>query len=250
MKSKLVVVGACVLVGSAWWMGCGGTSSGTDTAADAGGAGSDSGTGSETSSGSEGGSDGGADTSVDIAITGPFIDLQYQACTPLAACGGDVTGLWRLTSGCVDQGAFDAAKAQCPGIVESNVKFQARGVVFADAAKITRKTEVKFTASLAVPKSCKDANPLAGGVPTCKDLEAAIKFTGIATATCTDVVADGSCTCDVADQTTDNTTDAYTTAGNTLTSGARTFDYCVAGSEIKYKETTAKAVPAIFTLTK
>jgi hypothetical protein len=245
MKSKLIVVSACVLVGSAWWMGCGGTSSGTDTAADAGGTGSEGG-GSEAGSGSETGTDAGTDSSVDIAITGPFIDLQYMTCTPLAACGGDVTGTWRLSGGCVDQGAFEAAKAQCAGLTESNVKFQARGVVFADAAKITRKTEVKFTATLDVPAVCVAANPLGAG---CANMAAAIKFTGIATATCADA-AGGACTCDVGDQTTENTTDAYTTAGNTLTSGARTFDYCVAGSEIKYKETTAKAVPAVFTLTK
>ena len=38
--------------------------------------------------------------------------------------------------------------------------------------------------------------------------------------------------------------------GNTLTSGNQTFDYCVAGNDIMYKETTAKAIPAVFTLTK
>jgi hypothetical protein len=58
------------------------------------------------------------------------------------------------------------------------------------------------------------------------------------------------CDCDVGDSTNDDTTDAYTTAGNTLTSGARTFDYCVNGNDIEYQETTAKAVPALFTLTK
>jgi hypothetical protein len=67
--------------------------------------------------------------------------------------------------------------------------------------------------------------------------------------------ATGDCTCDVGNTTLDSTTDMYTTAGNVLTTGsgtaARTYDYCVMGSEVKSKETTAKtAIPALFTLTK
>ena len=241
MKSKLFLVGASVLVCSGLWMGC---SSGSTVGAgttDGGPTGTEGGT---TDSGTGTGTDAGADSAATaVEITGPLLDIQYKGCTPLAACGGDVKGLWRITSGCVDDASFAAAKQQCPGLTESNVKFQARGVVFADAAKVTRKTEVKFTATLAVPAACKTA------IGTCADVGTAIKFTGLDTATCTDA-AGGGCSCDVGSQTTESTSDTYTTAGNTLTSGARTFDYCVAGSEIKYKETTAKAVPAVFTLTK
>ncbi len=242
MKSKFFVVGAAILVGAAGWMGCSsGDSAGVGTV--------DGGTGNEGGTGAEGGSseastDAGADSASAVEITGPFVDIKYKGCATFAACGGDVKGLWRVSSGCVPDGAFDAAKQQCPTLTESNVKFQARGVVFADATTITRKTEVKFTATLAVPKSCKDT------IGTCADLAPLIKFTGIKDATCTDVVADGSCTCEVGDQTVENTTDTYTTAANTLTSGARTFDYCVKGNDIEYKETTAKAVPGVFTLTK
>jgi hypothetical protein len=242
MKSKLFLVGASLLACSVAWMGC--SSSTTSGAAVTDGGTGNEGGSSEGGSTTEAGTDAGVDSSVAVEITGPFIDIQYKGCTPLAACGGDVQGLWNLTGGCVDDGAFAAAKGQCPGLVESNVKFQARGVVFANATNITRKTEVKFTATLAVPKVCKDA------IGTCADVANAVKFTGIANATCTDVAADMSCSCDVGDSTTENTSDTYSTSGNTLTSGARTFDYCVAGSEIKYKETTAKAIPAVFTLTK
>jgi hypothetical protein len=246
MKSKLFVVGACVLVSSAWWMGCSSSSSGTATAVDGGGTGSEGGN-IEAGGGTETGTDAGTDSSTGLVITGPFIDIQYKSCAAFTACGGDVKGLWRLTGGCVDEGAFAAAKAQCPGIVESNVKFQARGVVSADATTITRKTEVKFTATLAVPVECKNANPLG---TTCKAAEAAVQFAGIKTATCTDAAAGGGCDCNVGDSTSDDTTDTYSTAGNTLTSGVRTFDYCVAGSDLTYKETTAKAIPAVYTLAK
>lgn len=243
MKSKLFLVGATVIACSAWWMGCSsGSTVGAGTTDGGPTTGSEGGT-TEGGSTEGGTTDAGTDSATDVAITGPFIDLQYKNCTPLAACGGDVKGLWRLTGGCVSDGAFAAAKQQCAGLTESNVKFQARGVVFADATNITRKTEVKFTATLSVPSVCKNA------IGTCADTATAIKFTGLANATCTDN-AGGGCDCDVGDQTTENTNDTYTTAGNTLTSGARTFDYCVAGSEIKYEETTAKAVPAVFTLSK
>jgi hypothetical protein len=132
----------------------------------------------------------------------------------------------------------------------TNPKFQARGTVLADATTISRKTDVKFTATFGVPKACKDG---IGAGTTCADVGTAIMLgAGLDMATCTDAVGGaGDCTCDVGSTMLDSTTDMYTTSGNVLTAGARTYDYCVMGSSIEYKETTAKtAVPAVFTLTK
>lgn len=246
MNSKFFVVGVAVLTSSVWWIGCGGSSAGTtDT--------TDGGSGGEAGTSEAGTSEAGTDlpeAGVDAAITGPLLDIQYKGCTPLAPCGGDPKGLWKLSGGCVDEGLFAAAKQGCPGLVESNVKIQARGTVYADATTIGRKTEVTFTATFAVPKSCKDANPLG---PTCKNAEAGIKFAGIKTATCKDAAVGGGCDCDVANTVNDDTSDTYTTSGNTLTTGTaakRTFDYCIAGAKFDYTETTADAIPAVFTLTK
>jgi hypothetical protein len=252
MKSILVLrkglgLSATLVACSAWWLACGGTSTTADP--------TDAGSGTETSTpeaGSPPADGGGTDAASEAAVLpvdlGPFLDVQYKNCTPLAACGGDPKGLWKVTGACVSEKVFDPAKAQCPNLVESNVKFQARGIVSTTATTIARKLDVKFTATFAVPAQCKNANPVG---TTCKDAETAIKFAGLKTATCKDNAGTGGCDCDVANDLSEDTSDAYTVSGNTLTANARTFDYCVNGNEIKYTETTAKApVPAVFTLTK
>lgn len=253
MKSNLVLangrglgLGATLVACSAWWLACGGTSTTADP--------TDAGSTPETSApetGSTpdaGGTDAPAETTVPPADLGPFLDLQYKGCATLVACGGDPKGLWKVTGGCVSEKIFDAAKQQCPNLVESNVKFQARGTVNTTATTIARRVDVKFTATLAVPPECKNANPVG---KTCKDAETAMKFAGLASATCKDNAGTGGCDCDVANDLSENTSDAYTVSGNTITANARTFDYCVKGNEIKYTETTAKApVPAVFTLAK
>jgi hypothetical protein len=249
MKSKLssgALVGITLFACTASWIGCGGSSA-TTTDTDAGSAtpGGEGGT-SETGTTSEAGTDASTE-GVDAAITGPFLPVQYKNCPTFTACGGDVKGLWHLTGGCVGEGAFDAAKAQCAGLTESDVVFEARGTIYADATNVTRNTELKFSAKLAIPKACKDNNPVGN---KCADADAAIKFAGFDSATCTDAASGGGCDCVVSSITKQASTDAYTTSGNTLTSGAQTFDYCVAGSKIDIKETTAKAIPAVLSLTK
>jgi hypothetical protein len=250
-NSKLLGICATALVCTAWWTGCSGSSTDGVTNADAGGAGTD---GSSTSDGG-GGTDGSSaadaanDTGVDASLTGPFATITYGSCSTFTACGGDVKGTWNVSGGCVSSDLFKAAKAQCAGITESAVVFQARGNVTADATTITRNTEVKFTAKLAIPSDCKAK---VGGA--CATVGSALIFAGLQTATCTDDAATSGCNCDVGDTITDSSSNVYVTAGNTLTTGsgasARTFDYCAAGSKLTYLETTAKAVPVTFELTK
>jgi hypothetical protein len=255
LRSKLspVAIAAVSLFAcAAVWVGCGGDSATTGTVTDAGNPTAETGPTNEGGAGTDSGpSD--SSTMPDASITGPYLDIQFGSCPALTACGGDPTGLWKVTGGCVDDTVFDAAKAQCMGLTATNVKFQARGTVVADATTIQRKTDVKFTATFAIPAACKNANPIG---MTCAAAAQGIKLAGgLDTATCTDDTATGGCTCDVGSTTLDSTSDAYTTSGNVLTTGAgttaRTYDYCVMGSEIKYKETTAKtAIPALFTLSK
>ncbi len=251
MKSKLLLVCVTIVAGAACWVGCGGDSTnGTTANPDAGGTPEGGGTpDTGTPDSSSGGLDAAKDTGTDAPVTGPFVTITYGAatCPAFTPCGGDPKGSWTVTGGCVTEEIFAPAKQQCPGIVESKVKIEARGTVVANAATITRKTEVKFAATLAIPKVCKDQ------IGPCATVSQALIFGGVKTAVCTDDAVTLGCNCDVTNPAVDNTSDAYTTAGNTLTTGAppRTFDYCVAGNEIKYKETTAgTAIPALFVLTK
>lgn len=255
-RSKLshaAFAGLSLFACTAVWAGCGGSSASTGTTPDASAPAPEAGATPEAGSSTDSGvAD--ASTKPDASITGPYLDFQFGSCPALAACGGDPTGLFKVTSGCVDDTIFAGAKMQCPGLTVTNPKFQARGTILANATTITRKTDVKFTATFGIPKACKDG---IGAGTTCADVATAIMLgAGLDMATCTDAAgATGDCTCDVGSTTLDNTTDMYTTAGNVLTTGsgatARTYDYCVMGGEVKYKETTAKtAVPALFTLTK
>lgn len=248
--SHVALAGISVFACTAAWIGCGGSSEGTPTTgADSGGVTTEAGPSSEGGPAIEAGTD--ASTKPDAAITGPYLDIQFGNCPTLTACGGDPKGLWKVTAGCVDDTVFDGAKMQCPTLTVTNPQFKARGTVYADATTISRNTDVKFTAKFGVPAAC--ATP----VGSCATVAMAIKLgAGLDTATCTDDPATPmACICDVGNTTITNTSDTYTTAGNVLTTGtgttARTFDYCVMGSEIKYKETTAKtAIPALFTLSK
>jgi hypothetical protein len=108
---------------------------------------------------------------------------------------------------------------------------------------------LKFTADFLISQTCKTTkNPFG---KTCSAAETAIKFAGVPTAKCTDT-ANGGCDCAVGNTLKEDTTKAYSTLGNVLTSTnpKRTYDYCVAGNEIKFKETTSGSVPAILVLKK
>jgi hypothetical protein len=251
MKSKLVGVCVTLVACAVWWTGCSSDpATGTNNPDGGGGTPEGGSTADSATPDSSGGTDAATDTGVDAALSGPFLPISYGAasCPAFAACGGNVKGSWTLTGGCVTEALFAPAKAQCAGIVESNVKIEARGTVVADAVTITRKTDVRFSATLAVPGAC-----LMGG--SCAQLGPVIvALAKLKTAAC---VSDGGtgCTCNVTNDVNNDTADAYTIAGNTLTTGAgasaRTYDYCVAANEIKYKETTAATdTPAIFVLTK
>jgi hypothetical protein len=249
MKSKLVAVCVTLLASATWWVGC--SSTVVNSTADAGGSTPvEAGGQQETGPVAEAGTDAPADTGVDSASPlGPFVAITYGSCAAFTPCGGDPIGSFTVTGGCVGNGAFAAAKTQCPGIVESDVVIQARGTVVTDATTIVRDTEVKLAAKLFIPASCVTA---AGG--SCGTIEAGITFVGkLDTATCATDGA-GGCNCNVGDTTAEKTTDTYTKTASSITTGTgateRTFDYCITGNELQYLETTANSVPATYVLTK
>jgi hypothetical protein len=75
-------------------------------------------------------------------------------------------------------------------------------------------------------------------------------------ASCVDNAATSGCTCSITDTNTDNVAAApYTISGSTVTTdpgtaNARTYDFCVTGTTLKYKETTAGADPNSWTSVK
>lgn len=254
MLSKSFSVAAVVgLTGSVVWIGCSSDDpAATNTTTDAGPeTEKDSGSGEVDSGGGQGEKDSGAKED-----SGSFegVDITYGKCPAFTKCGGDVTGSWKVSGGCVADDAFAEAKTKCPGLQESNVVIKANGTVVATATKITRKTNVQVSAKVTVPKSCSpvpDCGLIGAGLQT-GALPGAPKFDK---ATCTDSGAN--CDCDVVGTVTEEADDDYTTADGVLTTAdpARTFDYCVDGNKTTYKETTAPAqgtfsLPIIVEITK
>lgn len=249
MKSKLALVCVTVVVCATWWTGCGGTSDSTPSTTDAGG--SSEGGSNEGGSDAGGGTDAAADAKLDTTITGPFVALTYGTCVALAKCESSPIGTWKITGGCVSDTVFDTLKTQsmCPTLTISDVKFEARGVVSANAVQIASSAELKFAAKAFIPESCKQ------GAFTCPQIGTAlVSVGGLKTATCADSTGTAAgCDCSVTGETKNTqTADSYKTAAGVLTTGGgRTYDYCATGSLLKYRETTnGTQVPATLELTK
>lgn len=256
----LSAASAIVLCSLAVWPGCGGSEAATPRLRD-----SDSGTKSDASANVDededaGTVDSGTGTPVDAGSDAtstlpPPATIVYGTCPAFTPCGGEATGTWTVTGGCLSDATFAAVKqAPCDGVQESDVVLKAAGTLTANGGKITRNTKVEMTAKLAVPKACAEQAP--GG-------SCAIFQYGLTTeiqpgtppffdtATCTSNGA-GGCNCNVSKTTAENTVNDYTASGNVLTTTdpTRTFDYCVQGTKISYKETTEGSLPIVVELTK
>ncbi|MBX3218754.1 MAG: hypothetical protein KF850_42505, partial [Labilithrix sp.] len=203
----------------------------------------------DAATGVEDAGDGGpVDTGAPEADTPPpMVDVTYGTCPAFAKCGGDIVGSWKVSGGCVSSDAFTDLKTQCPGFEESDVVIKANGTVVATATNVVRKTSVKLTGKIALPKACAmgtdNCSTIALGL-TSGVLPGVPKFE---TATCTD--GGTLCNCDVSVTRDETTDDSYTSADGvvTTTNPTRTFDYCVDGSKTTYVETTPPA-PNAFAL--
>ncbi|MBX3209363.1 MAG: hypothetical protein KF764_30300 [Labilithrix sp.] len=222
-----------VLSGSLVWVGCSSDDPpATESSADAGNSNVDAG----------GGEDAGRDPvdtgAPEVDVPPPMVDITYGACAAFEKCGGDIAGSWKVSGGCVSSDAFADLKAQCAGFEESDVVIKAGGTVVATATNVKRKTSVKLTAKIALPKIC------AAPIENCAVIASGLKSGAVPgapkfeTATCTD--AGTICNCDVAATIDETTDDSYTAADGvvTTTNPTRNFEYCVDGSKTTYTETT------------
>ena len=164
MKTKLVPACVTILAAATWWTGCSSSDVTSANGIDAGGSLPEAGGGEPEAGGKvDGGNADGAakDSSTDGSNGGPFVDIAYGAanCPAFTPCGGDPIGSWKVSGGCVTEAVLADAKKQCAGLVESDVKFRARGTVVTTATNVTRNTDVEYTAKLAVPPECKPTMP-------------------------------------------------------------------------------------------
>lgn len=218
------------------------TNEGGSTSSSSGGD-SDSGDGKDSGNSSSSGDSGSKSTA--------NIPIKYGTCDQFTPCGGDVKGTWKVTGGCLSDDTFAAAKEKCPGLQESDVDIKAGGEVVVTDTNVKRTTIVTITAKIAIPEVCAaqaGGNCAFVGVGLTTEVIPGAKFDK---ASCKANASKG-CDCDVERTIEEETDDAYTVAGNTLTTTdpTRTFDYCVDGNKNTYQETTAESLPVIVELTK
>jgi hypothetical protein len=249
------LAGALIAVsgGVVGFVGCSSDSGGgggttTDAGnADTGTTPTDSGGNADTSTGQDSGAD--TSTAADTGVPGVEVNLQYGNCAAFDPCAGDPKGKWAVTGGCVSETVFDPAKANCPGIVESNVVFKAKGTIDTNATNVDRKTSIFFSAKVNLPKVCVDSVPGASCPLVAFFLKSA-QGGSFDNATCTSDGA-GGCNCDISDTTVETTNDTYTQNGATITTGGgKTYEFCQKTTKLEYRETGQNATPAVLELTK
>jgi hypothetical protein len=215
---------------------CGGSSEPV-TSADAGGgdgAGGDSGT-----------NDTGSSVDKD-AGTPPTVSVDFKAtCSAFTPCGGDPTGIWHYTTGCIDDATFAKVKQACPSATFTNTSATIAGSLTFTSANVVRDTTTHFKTTANVPQACAS---LAGG---CAGVQAALG-NAYPSVKCVDATA-GACTCTVDETTPLKQTGTYTIAGNVITTGGNLkYDFCVTGTKLEHKANgnTQTAEPGTFSLTK
>ncbi|MCB9594682.1 MAG: hypothetical protein H6719_18325 [Sandaracinaceae bacterium] len=186
--------------------------------------GTDGGSMTGTDGGSMTGSDGGGGGA--CPSTSPEVAIRFGGCTPLAACGGDPTGVWVYEDLCVDDVAPDVASVCADARVE-DLSGTARGCVALDGVEAARDVTGHISATIVVPASCTFGMG-------CAPIEAALGVT------CT--LDAGDCRCPWETDFGETSTDTYTVTGSTLTLGdGSTYDFCVDGGSLSYRETGSSA---------
>ena len=221
MKSALLAVGLLV--------GCGGVS--TVNMGDAG----DAGVSDSPSNMDAAPPDGGASQ---ITIT------LAASCPSLTPCGGDVTGTWDLSAGCIND-PLATAKMDCPTLVVNSEVANAGGSVTFLNGFVTRNYTTHYAMDVTVPAIC-----LQGA--TCAQVQALDQMY-IPNTTCT-ATGNGGCECVGSVNTAATQASSYTLVNNEVVSaGGDHYAYCVnvSGTQMQYHHTQGPTPElGTYTLTK
>jgi hypothetical protein len=202
MRSK--VLGVCLLVG------CGGVSG-----AAIGDGGSEAGDASDSAA-------------VDASPDASTISITLGSCPDPTPCGGDVTGTWDLTAGCIDD-PLATAKSVCPALVVNTQVATASGSVTFANGIVARNYVTHYGMDITIPTSC-----LQGA--SCAQAQTLYQAY-IPNTTCSTVTAGCECTGSV--DTTGIQGSTYTTANDEIvTAGGDHYAYCVTGTSMQYRHTS------------
>ena len=169
-------------------------------------------------------------------------------CGQVSACGGDLTGTWTITSGCLTSaGVKDAesgATGSCSGLTVAVTNISVSGTVTfnADMTYTFASLQEQSTLTLNAPASCV-------GSGSCSALASALESTGdVASATCSGT---SGCSC-TAMQTPQTETESgtYSVSGSTVTTvpstgTASSTPFCVQGSVLHLLDTSTMSMGAM-----
>lgn len=162
----------------------------------------------------------------------PIEVLTSGTCTPLTACGGDVTGTWDVEDACIEVPVPDALGV-CPGAT-FEATGMARGRVTFTGTVAVRAAQSVVMLDVFVPTIC------ASFVGGCDGIETMIQSMAPDSACRTET--DG-CHCQGRQQFDIDDADAYTIDTTTdeivsTTSGKR-WAYCITGDSMRYEDTSS-----------
>ncbi len=183
---------------------------------------------------------GGADGGVLNCANAKPVVLTIGSCSTLTACGGDPTGTWNYTQGCLAD-PFAQAKKTCQALNVTQQTATVQGCIQFAGNLVGRNVKVSYSASATFPLAC--------ALGDCANAETALKGY-FQTATCTKSTTE--CNCTVASTYTTTGGDTYSTANNQIVTGAGDhYDFCVNGTSLGYSHVSGSAQePGNYTLTK
>ena len=165
-------------------------------------------------------------------------------CGQIEPCGGDLTGTWAFTTGCVTSLGFkeavSGAASSCSGetVAVTGVSVSGTMTFNADGTYVASALSKQGTYSLNVPASCLNGT-------ACSTVASSLEASGeFETASCSGVAG---CAC-TAVQTPITVTESgsYTISGSTVTmastTGSSTVSYCVDGSTFHLLDTSTMSM--------
>jgi hypothetical protein len=188
----------------------------------------------------------GQDASTTPSLSAGEVTFSYGTCPAATPCGGDPQGTWNYSAGgCI----AELTTAQCSGFVVKKSFVKSKGTITIGATTLKRDVTASITATVELPTSCGRGFP-------CSLLGIGLKLAppdgpGFDTANCKDSATPNVCECEVAKTATEKSETTYTVEGNTISTADNfTYDYCVQGNKMTYRDKFQSLVDANIVMTK
>ncbi len=175
----------------------------------------------------------------------PVVPIEIAtACPALSRCGGDLAGTWHVADICVEEALLlRELTAACPELIyDGTTEAVAQGSMTFDGTVATREVATAVTVDVRFTHGCAACD--------CAAVETALEDDDVAVECQASCNASDECVCSIRSSVLVLDSTPYTVTGSNLTAAdGTTFEFCVAGAELSFRETTVPPVePGIYTL--